>query len=385
MDEPELSCTEQSGRAPRLLVSGLVLGQPAGGVRRHNAQLLPRLAKRLAAAGGGLSVLEGRAPIPFPLPDCVERLRSRVPAAPAPLRAAGEGPALRRALARAAERGQPFDAVHLAHLPVPRSLPVPRTHTIHDLRALEGEHTPAHRRRTALPILRRALGEAALVFTVSETVAGRVRELFGVPAERMALLPNGTDHLSVAERRPRTASADSGHGYLLHIGHLEPRKNLGLLLEALAADGGLPPLVLAGAAKGDEAECLRRRAGELGVTERVVFRGPFGEDELPGLYAAAGCLVLPSRLEGFGIPVAEAQAAGVPVAIASTPALVEVAGPLAPAFPVDDGRACAEAIRRALDTDAEELEAGRRRACARTWDAAADAWFAALRGLRAVP
>jgi glycosyltransferase involved in cell wall biosynthesis len=346
-------------------------------VRRHNAELLPRLAERLAAAGGGLAILEGKAPIPFPLPPTVQRLRCRVPASPAPLRAAGEGPALRRALARAADAGQAFDAVHLAHLPVPRSLPVQRTHTIHDLRALEGEHTPLHRRRAAGPILNRALGEAALVFTVSETVRARVMELFTVPADRIHVLPNGTDHLKVAPREVE------GDGYLLHVGHLEPRKNLGLLLEALATDRELPPLVLAGAPKHDEGERLRRQARALGVDERVIFRGPFDEEDLPGLYARAACLVLPSRLEGFGIPVAEAQAAGVPVALAHTDALREVAGSDAPTFPVDDATACAAAIRRALRADAASLEAARARASARTWDAAADAWFDAFMRLRA--
>ncbi|MDP6519513.1 MAG: glycosyltransferase family 1 protein [Planctomycetota bacterium] len=374
---------DTAGRAPRLLVSGLVLGQPAGGVRRHNAQLLPRLAKRLTAAGGALAVLEGRAPIPFPLPDCVERLRCRVPAGPVPLRAAGEGPALRRALARAADGGRPFDAVHLAHLPVPRSLAVPRTHTIHDLRALEGADTPAHRKRAALPILHRALGGAAQVFTVSETMANRLRELFDLPANRLTVLPNGTDHLQVKPRSAGSPTPSETAGYLLHIGHLEPRKNLGLLLEALACEPSLPPLVLAGAAKGSEGERLQQLARKLGVAERVIFHGPFEERELPDLYAAAGCLALPSRLEGFGIPVAEAQAAGVPVAVARTPALLEVAGSGVPSFPVDDGQACAQALGRALETERAVLDAAGARALARTWDGAADKWFAALRGLRA--
>ena len=73
--------------APRLLVSGVVLGQPMGGVRRHNAELLPRLAERLRAAGGGLGVLEGAVPIPFELPDVVERIPSNVPFQPPHMRA----------------------------------------------------------------------------------------------------------------------------------------------------------------------------------------------------------------------------------------------------------------------------------------------------------
>ena len=72
-------------RAPRVLVSGVVLGQGAGGVRRHAAELLPRLARRLADAGGALAVLEGERPIDFALPQEVERYASGVALGP-PLR-----------------------------------------------------------------------------------------------------------------------------------------------------------------------------------------------------------------------------------------------------------------------------------------------------------
>ena len=82
--------------APRVLLSGVVLGQPMGGVRRHNAELLPRVASRLAEAGGGLAVMEGRTPIPFELPETVERLAAPVPARPALVRATLEGHWLRR-------------------------------------------------------------------------------------------------------------------------------------------------------------------------------------------------------------------------------------------------------------------------------------------------
>ena len=65
--------------APRVLVSGVVLAQPMGGVRRHNAELLPRAARLLEEEGGGLAILQGTDPILFELPESVERIQALVP------------------------------------------------------------------------------------------------------------------------------------------------------------------------------------------------------------------------------------------------------------------------------------------------------------------
>ena len=134
------------------------------------------------------------------------------------------------------------------------------------------------------------------------------------------VVPNAGDHLPVL---PRTSGPDAA---LLHVGHLEPRKNLALLLQALALDPSLPALELAGAPKHDEEERLRALARELGVEGRVRFLGPVAEEELPRLYARCAAAVIPSRLEGFGIGVLEAQRARAPLAIANVGALPEVAG-----------------------------------------------------------
>ena len=71
---------------PEVLLSGVLLNQPLGGVLRHNAELLPRVATLLESAGGGLSVMEGSKPVGFPLPPSVRRLSTRVPANPRLLR-----------------------------------------------------------------------------------------------------------------------------------------------------------------------------------------------------------------------------------------------------------------------------------------------------------
>jgi len=349
-------------RAPRVLVSGVVLGQPPGGVRRHNAELLPRAARLLAARGGRLALMEGSTPVAFDLPPQVERLRSSVPARPPLARATLEGRWLRRLIASARE---PFDLVHLGHVPVPRRLPLPYALTIHDLRALELQHSPMSRRLFGSQIIGRAAARAAAVVTVSETVRASLIGRFRLDPGRVFIVPNAADHLEPAPRAPGPDAP------LLHVGHLEPRKNVELLVRALAHDPGLPPLLLAGAAKGDEGRRLAELARGLGVAARVRFHGPFEDGELPRLYAAAACVVLPSRLEGFGLAAIEAQRAGVPLAVSRAGALCEVAGAETPAFDPDDVSGCARAVRAALVLSPAALERAREHAARFTWDRSA--------------
>lgn len=347
-----------SGRAPRVLVLGSVLGQPQGGVRRHNQELLPRAARLLAARGGALAVLAPRAGLPFELPREAHVVHARLwPGAPA-ARAAAEALAVRRLRARLR-----FELVHTAHLPVP-PLPTPYTLTVHDARQWQRGSAVA---RAAL---RRAVRGAARVCTVSAAVRDELQRALDVPAARFALVPNAADHLRYLPRSP------AEHAPILCVAHLEPRKNQQVLLHALALEPMLPELWLLGAAKGAERTRLERLARALGVAARVRFLDPVDDAELVRLYASCACVALPSTLEGYGIPVAEALAAGAPVAIARIPALVEVARGAAHAFEPRDALDCARALRAAIE----------QRACASParpdWDASAaalvEAWSAAM-------
>lgn len=358
-----------SARAPRVLVLGSVLGQPMGGVRRHNAELLPRLARLLAERGGALAVMEGRTPVALPLPTSVARIATRVPAGPPAVRATFEGRALRRVLADAERAGTPFDLVHTAHLPAPAAPRAPYTLTIHDLRRLDPVFSSAPVRALARRAIERAARRAARVLVVSESVRGELVRELGVDAARVHLVPNAADHFVPL---PRAAESDAP---LLCVGHVEPRKNLALVIRALAADPSLPRLVLAGAAKGRERERLERSARSLGVAARVRFLGPFEDRELPRLYAGAACVVVPSRVEGFGIAALEAQRARVPLAVARIASLLEVAGDDAPSFPPGDPAECARAIRAALEASPEVLDRSAERASRFTWDRSAAAWL----------
>jgi glycosyltransferase involved in cell wall biosynthesis len=328
-----------------------------GGVRRHNAELLPRAAELLELRGGSLAVMEGREPIAFPLPPRVEIVRSDAIAHPVLARFATEGRAARRAIGR-------FDLVHTAHLPAPRLPSTPFTITVHDLRSLEASGL---RRTAASALLGRAVRRAARVITVSETVRGAILERFAIEAKRVHVVPNAADHFAPL---PRSVANDAP---ILHVGHLEPRKNLEVLLRALAVDRELPRLELAGAGKGSEEERLRALARELGVDARVRFLGPVEEAELPLLYARAACVAMPSRIEGFGIPAIEAQRARAPLAIARTPALLEVAGSETPSFAPEDARECARALRAAITMSKEGLERAFGNAARYSWDRSARA------------
>jgi glycosyltransferase involved in cell wall biosynthesis len=167
---------------------------------------------------------------------------------------------------------------------------------------------------------------------------------------------------------------------LLTVSAKRPHKNLMRLLAALARIPAerRPVLVLPGY-RTPHAEELEQRARELGLDRDVRFLDWVSEEELEGLYAAAACFVFPSLYEGFGLPVLEAMARGVPVASSDRGSLAEVVGDAGLIFDPEDEAAIAGAIERVLsDADlAERLRAaGRARAATFSWDEAARGTFA---------
>lgn len=352
-------------RAPRVLVLGSVLGQPPGGVRRHNAELLPRVAELLSERGGELLVLEGRERMAFTLPDCVQVLRSDIPSHPPLARVRAENRLL-GALAHGS-----CDLVHGAHLPLAGRHALPCTLLIHDLRRLDPSFGSWVQRWFARTVLSRALSRARGVAVVSEAMRTELAQRMSIPSERIAVIPNAADHLPVLARCPTEQAG------LITLGHLEPRKNLELLLRALAVDAGLPPLEIHGAEKGNEGARLKSLALELGIADRVKFCGPIAEEALPQLYARAAAAVFPARIEGFGIGALEAAQAGCPVAVSAIAAHREIV-PQAPCFDPADARDCARAIRRAMHSAAEAARSGPLNARRFSWDrsaaALADFW-----------
>ncbi len=361
--------------SPTALVLGHVIAQPAGGVRRHAEQVWPRVAELWRERGGRLAFLDNDDALPLDLPDDVVRLtdprlkRSRW------TRARSE----RRVLPAAIEKLGGIDLLHTAHLPVVRPPAGTRLcWMIHDLRRADAHLSGYFGAALGQRWIEQGLARAHHVLCVSRKVSLDLHHGWEVPKERLTVARHGGDHLEVL---PRQAGPDAP---ILFVGHLEPRKNLVLLLEALAIDPGLPRLILAGRPKAGHRAHLERRARDLGVEGRIEFRDRPSDAQLSELLSIAGCLVLPSHLEGFGLPVIEAQRAGVPAAVARSGALAEIGGPCAASFDARDPQACARALRISLARPKGELERAARRANAFRWDLAAkrlvEAWEAALEG-----
>jgi glycosyltransferase involved in cell wall biosynthesis len=190
----------------------------------------------------------------------------------------------------------------------------------------------------------------------------------------------------LAEPAPETERP--APGYLLTVGETSPRKDYGTLLRAMSRLDRDARLVMAGPPAGDE-ERLRSLIATLGVTSRVTRLGAVSDSLLSGLYAGALGLCFPSVSEGFGLPVLEAMAAGVPVVARDIPVTREVAGDAALYVAGGGERAWAEAIEALLSDGRLRqslAERGRARAAQFTWERTAAATLDAYRlALAATP
>ncbi len=277
--------------------------------------------------------------------------------------------------------------VALYHEPnyVPLCYDVPVVVTIHDLSWLRHPEThPADRVRWLARGVHRAVERARAIVVDSAFVAQEVTSTFGVAPGRVHVA-----HLGVSPRFHRRDAAETAarlrtyaleHGrYLLSVGTLEPRKNIGHVLAAYAL---LPstvreryPLVIAGA-PGWKAGALENDLHALNRRAEIRFLGYVPPDDLPFLYAGAAAFVYPSLYEGFGLPPLEAMASGVPVLVANRSALPEVVGDAGVFIDPVDPPGTAAALRSILEDPQRRAQLGERgaaRAGAFTWQRCAQA------------
>lgn len=235
-----------------------------------------------------------------------------------------------------------FHATNFVLPPLRRARGVVTVHDLAFLRMTETVSTASARYRTLVP---RSLRRASVVLTPSEAVADQVREAYAPTAPVLAV-PHGVD-AAWGRAQPPDAALRSRLGlpasYVLFVGTLEPRKDLATLLAAHRLLPDAPPLVL---------------VGPPGWGERVdvtgcLTPGYLDDDDLRPVVAGAAALVLPSRDEGFGLPVLEALAAGTPVVASDLPVLREVGGAHAAYAAAGDAEAFAEALRAVLDRPGE--------------------------------
>lgn len=230
--------------------------------------------------------------------------------------------------------------------------------------------------------MRLAARRARRLIAVSDFTRRELMAVYGLPAERVTVVANGIDPAFRPLPPEQVAAWRAARGlpetFVLAVGTLQPRKNLGVLLEAWPllrqALGAQPPaLVIAGAPGWGDTD-LGAQAYRLGIADAVRFPGFVPQEDLPYLYNAATALALPSRYEGFGLPVAEALACALPALVAEGSSLTEVAGDAALAAPPDQPAAWAAGLARLLqDADLRErLKAlGPRQAAGFRWERAA--------------
>lgn len=266
------------------------------------------------------------------------------------------------------------------HFNVTRDTRGPLAVTVHDVLPLV-ETTGWRERlraRVAGVYFLRVRRRAAVVFCPSRFSADGVAAAGGVAADRVRVTP-----LAAGGVRAEAAARER---VWLYVGNVKPHKGLGVLLEALARPElrALPHrLVIVGRRDGflhGASADLARAAEALG--DRVEWAGRVSEAELAAWYARAEALVLPSRHEGFGLPVLEAMAAGCPVVAADAGALPEVGGAAAIYCPAREPAAWAEALAGLAAAPAERArlaEAGRERAREFSWDRTAELTVAGLR------
>ncbi|MDD2237967.1 MAG: glycosyltransferase family 1 protein, partial [Kiritimatiellae bacterium] len=248
--------------------------------------------------------------------------------------------------------------------------------TIHDLIPLKHpEFTPHALKTRFLPIFRALIREVALradaIITVSDCSRKDLTELLHLPPKRadnlLHVIPNGVDRRfvpgpNITQRAP----------VILYVGRLDPYKNAPLLIRAFATllrDIPQARLQLIGPPdpRYPEAANIIR---ELGIENHISQAGYLPDDELLRAYQSASVLVLPSRYEGFGLPVVEAMACATPVLCTNAASLPEIAGEAALLIPPDDEAALAQALRRILLDDSLKRhlsKAGPPRAAGYAW------------------
>jgi glycosyltransferase involved in cell wall biosynthesis len=269
------------------------------------------------------------------------------------------------------------DVVHATGLLVPPTRR-PLVITVHDLAAIRHPelHPPRHR-ELVLEVVS-MLPRAAAILAVSRATADDLLRL-GADPRRVLVSPLGLTPLPPPAAPPPGAPAAGT--YLLTVGETSPRKDHALVLRALAQLDPALSLVMAGPPASAEPR-LRRLIDELGLASRVVRLQRVGDAELSALYAGALALCFPSVAEGFGLPLVEAMAAGVPVIASDIAVTRELTAGAALLVDGSDVRGWVEAIRTLVSDDHARRElagAGTARAREFRWEDTAAATEEAYR------
>lgn len=353
--------------SPRLRVGidGRAWSSPAAGIRRYVAGLVPALVDlgdglEMVALGGSRDAIpRGLAWIDEP------------PHPPTNLGWSAVG------LPWAASRAG-VDVIHAPAYTAPLTGRIPTVLTIHDVSyALHPEWYPYRRDLLRRAFYKRSARAAARIVTVSEFSAGEIGRAYDIARGHITVAPQGVSHAFLPQAPGLQIDPPPGvrATFVLHVGDLHERRNLGVVVRALielrrAGELRDPiTLVLAGIDRGLGEE-LRRLASAASWPDLVVCLGAVREECLIALYRGAAALVYPSRYEGFGLPLLEAMACATPVIASRAASLPEVVGDAGILIDPDDVTGWGRAIARVL-TDSELRDrmraAGVDRAAGFTW------------------
>ena len=247
--------------------------------------------------------------------------------------------------------------------------------TFHDLFVLTGDYsTPGFRERFAEQA-RHAASEADCIFAVSQFTADQVHTLLGVERDRIQVVHHGLT--------PRRLPHVPREPVVFSVGAIQTRKNTARLIEAFRA---MPPkwrLVLAGSA-GYGAESILKNISD----PRVIVTGYLADAELDQWYARASIFAFPSLDEGFGMPILEAMAAGIPVVTSRCSAMPEIAGEAAVLIDPYSVEELGTAMLRLAQQPGERerlIRLGHLRANCFTWERAAQKTWAAYQRVISLP
>jgi glycosyltransferase involved in cell wall biosynthesis len=281
------------------------------------------------------------------------------------------------------------DIYHCPYFLMPLRSGKPTVLTIYDLIPLRLPGTfPMRQRHLYRASMMMALRSADRLISISESTRDDLVDEFGISPEAITVSYPAADEAFRRHSRATVERFRRNRGlpasYVLYVGTNRPHKNLHRLVEAwsrLRADGDSAPwkLVLAGPWDSRYTE-PQRLARERGIESEVIFLGPVADRDLPLLYNGAGLFVFPSLYEGFGFPVLEALACGVPVACSATSSLPEVAGRAARYFDPRQTDSITGVLRGILRDEGARADLRRRS----VQQAARFSWSATARDVMAV-
>lgn len=272
----------------------------------------------------------------------------------------------------ATQDGPAPDLMHWTTLLPLRAQNVPNIYTIHDLIPLRLPHTTLHNKPVFMALCREVARRADHIAVVSEATRQDVIRMLGIPEERVTNTYQAVSLPKALIERPERdvvteleATFQLGWGdYFLHFGAVEPKKNLGRVVEAYLASGVKTPLVIVGG-RGWLSEAETALLGHIEAlggpsSDRIHVYEYMSFAALISLIRGARAVLFPSLYEGFGLPVLEAMSLGTPVLTSNRGSLPEVAGDAALQLDPYDTIALSKAIQM-MDSDRDwRQEASRR-------------------------